>query len=164
MNKLESTKNKDSLSIIFKFIKYLITSVFISVFVLFFPTLLTIWLDKVTLVNFVGDEYGVYRFLLELMVVSVYVAICGYIYTHIHYKDKFIFIFISVILSSIFFWLFMFDVVLIELLELISSCNKEFVEYVGEVFAPSSILITLYKVIFIISAFFTHKLLNKNNS
>jgi len=149
--------NKNVL-IALKIVKYLLTSVFITLFVLLFPVFVDAW----SFVLFPSDLDSSYigRFLFNSSVAVAFLSVCGFIYGQIHYKDKFGYIIISISLSVL-FYILVVNTFLDVSLDII-SCNEDAVDIISEKFMwlPRSFFGTFF-IIFSISAFFTQQSLNK---
>ena len=161
MLKLDKVKTS---FVVTQIIKSIVAIVFIAVFVLFFTSFFS------DVFYYITSPKPIYEFpdtlsrkFLDLSIRVIYVSILGFIFAHVYRDDELIPVIVPPSVLSIFFYKYFIYDILDKFFALI-ECNSDFVAFLSMHMSFSKIFFIPYLVIFMISAAFVHKVLNKNKS
>ena len=156
----KSNKIKASFVIV-QIIKSIIAIVFIAVFILYFTSFFSDMFHYMATPESFSSIPSWSDFFLDLFMRAVYISIWGFIFAHVYRDDELIPVIVPQSVLSIFFYKYFIYDALDKFFALI-RCNSDLVALLSESSSANKIFFIPYLVIFMISAAFVHKALNKN--
>ncbi len=146
---------KKSILISLNSIKHLITAIFIALFVLLFVNISISW-STVLFFNYMNTHI-----MGPLIIIVLYISICGFIYANIYYRyeENFGILLASHSILAIIIYLSFYP--LLEMSWEVIKCNKDAVAIMSESMSGFVIFLLPYLFVFIASSGINYGLLNK---